>query len=87
MAKIWQVLAAISVVVIAVVLFFKFAAKHGKQEAIIDHQQQQLEVQREVIETKNFQQKIISKIAVNDDAAARRQFLQLVFEERANPDK
>lgn len=70
MAKIWQILAAISVVIIAVVLFFKFAAKTGKQEEIIDHQQQQIEIQHEVIEVKKQveQRKVVARaISTNDN--------------------
>lgn len=87
MAKIWQILAVISVVILAIFLFYKFAEKNGQTKEIIKQQEQQIEIKNEVIETKKFQQKIISKTAVNVDANSRRQFLQFVFKERANPNQ
>lgn len=51
MAKIYRILVVISVVIIAVIFFFKFAAKTGKQEVQIEHQQQQIEEQNVIIKT------------------------------------
>lgn len=74
------------------VVFFvlKHVFNYGKQEEIIENQVQeiqnqneQIEKQGEAIETKNLQQKIISKTSVNIDALARREWMQLLFEERS----
>jgi hypothetical protein len=85
MAKIYQILLALSVVVLAVILFYKFAGQNAVNKEVIKQQEKQIEIQHETIEVKKFQQRIISKTAVNVDAAARRKFLLFVFKERANP--
>ena len=92
MARIYQILLALSVVVLAIVFFYKFAEKNGVNKCELKHQEielkqqdKQIEYQHETIEVKKYQQKIISKTAANVDADSRRKFLLLVFKERANP--
>ena len=85
MIRIYQILLAISLAVLAVILFYKFAGQNTLNKETIKQQERQIEFQHETIEVKKFQQKIISNTAVNSDAASRREFLLMVFKERANP--
>lgn len=87
MVKIWRILTAISVMVLAIILFYNFAGQTEVNKELIKQQEKQIEFQNETIEVKKFQQKIISKTAVNADAASRRKFLLLVFAERADPNR
>ena len=85
--KKYLILIVSSLVIVGLLLFYRFAKHNGTTEEVVKQQEQQIVIQNEVIETKKFQQKIISKTAVNLDAASRREFLQFVFKERANPDE
>lgn len=82
MTKYLAILGIIGVIV-GFILFYKFAKKSGIDSEVIKQQEQQIEIKNNVIETKNFQQKLINKTSNITDLNARRQWLQLVFEERA----
>ncbi len=75
-------LAFLILALLSIFLAYKFFSTYGKQETIIEQQNQQMEKKNELIETKNYQQRIIGKTSVNLDLAARREWMQLVFEER-----
>lgn len=87
-----KILIFLSLLTFVLIIFFvlNHVFNYGKQETIIEKQEQQIDDQNqqiekkdEVIETKNFQQKIINKTSINLDVVARREWMQLVFEERA----
>lgn len=82
-------LAFLILLLLAIFAAYKIFSKYGKQEIIIEQQEEQIDQQNkqiekknEVIETKNYQQKIISKTFSNVDFSARSEWMQLVFEER-----
>ena len=85
--KIW--IWPIVILIILASLFWAYheGIKEGEKIQIIKQQEQKIEVQNEVIETKKFQQKIISKTAVNIDAASRDKWVQLIFQERATAER
>lgn len=62
--------------------FFKKGESNCQKIETINQQENQIEIQHEAIETKIFQQKIISKPANSIDLAARQRWLQLVKTER-----
>lgn len=62
--------------------FFKRGEGNCQKIETINQQENQIEIQHETIETKVFQQKIISKPANSIDLAARQRWLQLVKRER-----
>lgn len=62
--------------------FFKKGESNCQKIETINQQENQIEIQHETIETKIFQQKIISKPANSIDLAARQRWLQLVKTER-----
>jgi hypothetical protein len=78
---------SISLIVLALVLFYNFAETNGENKCTIQILKKTNEIQKENSNTQKFQQEILSNTTDNGDAAYRRQFLQLVFKERASSDK
>lgn len=70
------------IAILALFLFVNYERKSAKNEVIIEQNQQIIEEQNETIETKNFQERIISKTFNNVDFAARNEWLLLIFDER-----
>ena len=87
MTKIWTTLAVVSVIGLVLFFLYREGEKKGINSEIIKQQEQQIEIKNEVIETKKFQQKIISKTSVNVDAASRDKWVQLLFQERASVER
>lgn len=76
-------LIAISAFLIIFYLIYKEIKKIGMQESINNQQNQQIEVQNEIIETKSFQQRIISKNPASDSATDRVKWLHNVWQKKA----
>lgn len=83
------------IVIFAICLILYFTLSYGKklekdrktiieQKKEIREKEQLLELQNEIIETKNNQQKIIIKTSNINDYNSRNEWLQLIFKEREN---
>jgi len=84
---------SIVIFIISIILYFtiNFGKKLKQDENLINNQKieieekkQEIEMQNEIIETKNNQQRIIIKTSNISDIDNRNKWLQLVFEERKN---
>ncbi len=80
MAKIYQILGVVGVIGLLLFFWFKHEREAAKNEIIIEQQQEIIEEKTDVIETKNRQQKLISKPALSSDVAARDEWLQLLWQ-------
>lgn len=80
--KIWQIFIIVVIIILAIFLLIRHEKKATENEIIIEQQEIIIDQKNEVIETKNYQQKIISKTSNNVDFAARSKWMHLIFEER-----
>lgn len=90
MAKIYQILAIFVIIAGAIFFWILHERKSAKNEIIvekqgqeIEHKKQEIKKAHEIIETKKNQQKLINKTSINIDIDSRREWLRLIFEERA----
>lgn len=87
--KLWKIIGLVAIIILAVIAFYRFAAKNTKnaetvkvQEKTIIEQKQEIEKVHEVIETKKNQQKIINKTSDIINIDSRREWMRLIFQER-----
>lgn len=87
--KFWKIIGVATILILGIIAFYRFAAKNTKnaetvkvQEKTIKEQKQEIEKVHEVIETKRNQQKIINKSSDIINIDSRREWMQLIFEER-----
>lgn len=79
---------ALPILIIIALLFFwiNHERKSAKNEVKIEKLEQENKGQNEIIKISQTQQKLVSKTSVNNDSNARREWLRLIFEERAITD-
>jgi len=70
----------IFIVIFSIFLFIKHEMEAAKNELIIDQQKEEIREKADVIQTKNFQQKLISKPALSSDVVTRDEWMQLLWE-------
>jgi len=80
MAKIWQIFGIVAVIGAVVFFWLQHERKSAKNEVIIEQQEEEIKEKNNVIQTKNFQQKLISKPASSSDIAARDVWLHTLWE-------
>jgi len=69
----------VGMIALALFSWIRHERQSAKNEVIITQQQEIIEEKSNVIETKNFQQKLISKPALSVDVVARDEWLQLLW--------
>lgn len=79
MTKVWQIFLIVTIIGGAIFWWMKHERQSAKNEVIIEQQQEEIEQKENVIQVKNFQQKLISKPALSADLAARDEWLQLLW--------
>lgn len=86
MHKIWQIFLILSAIVAAIFFAIKHERKSAQNEIIVEEQKEEIKIKNEVIETKKFQQKLVSKPDLSSDIDARNDWLQELWasQERAN---
>jgi hypothetical protein len=80
MKIVWQVFLIIVVISAAFFYWFRHERQSAKNEVLIEEKQQIIEEKNGVIETKNFQQKLIKSPVRSADLAARDEWLQLLWQ-------
>lgn len=74
---------AAATLILCAIWFYNHGQTTKGNEIKIEQLQQENEIKNEVIETKNFQQKLISKPALSVDLAARDRWVLKLWEESA----
>ncbi len=74
---------AAALLILGAIWFYQSGQTSKGNEIKIEQLQQENEIKNEVIETKNFQQKLISKPALSVDLAARDRWVLKLWEESA----
>jgi len=72
----------ISLFSIFLLWFWNKAGDHREMEFTIEDLENENKSKDQVIKINTYQKKLVSKTAVNNDSAARSEWMQLIFEER-----